>query len=96
MDQVTVRMTQTRPGAPDGVNVEIYEAGEVYDLPTRLAVPFVREGWAERVKGVETKIVEPPETQTIEPDEVKADGGIGLVKPTVKMPKTITRKKVKK
>jgi hypothetical protein len=36
-----VRMLQTRPAAPDGIHVQEFKAGEVYDLPPSLAEPWL-------------------------------------------------------
>jgi len=53
-----VRMLTTMAGSPDGIQVLDYQAGQKYDLPERLAVIFLREGWAE-----EDKELAPPETK---------------------------------
>jgi hypothetical protein len=36
-------MMDTRPGSPDGIQVNVYRAGEVYDLPQRLADVFLSD-----------------------------------------------------
>jgi hypothetical protein len=51
-------MLQNHTGSPDGIQVLDYQAGQKYDLPERLAVVFLREGWAE-----EDKELAPPETK---------------------------------
>lgn len=42
-----VRMTSTRAGSPDGVRVQFFKIGQVYDLPDSFAAAFVSEGWAD-------------------------------------------------
>ena len=42
-----IKMLRTQPGSPDGVEVNVYEAGESYELPDDLAAVFLREDWAE-------------------------------------------------
>jgi hypothetical protein len=46
---VTVKMTKTREGSPDGIAVQRYEAGKTYDLPAALATVFVAEDWGKIV-----------------------------------------------
>jgi hypothetical protein len=43
-------MTKTMQGSPDGIQVNTYETGKVYDLPSSLAEVFLREGWAQEDK----------------------------------------------
>jgi hypothetical protein len=47
-------MLSTRRGSPDGIQIDTYRAGQVYDLPSDLAAVFLREGWAEhdRLKAI--------------------------------------------
>ncbi len=40
-------MTATRTGSPDGVTVNLYRAGETYDVPDALGRAFVGMGAAE-------------------------------------------------
>lgn len=47
---IKVKMTETRLGSPDGIQVNTYESGRVYDLPTDLAEVFLRERWADEVR----------------------------------------------
>lgn len=52
-----IKMLSTRRGAADGITVETYEAGQVYELPPtirgrELGDVFLREGWATEVKPV--------------------------------------------
>jgi hypothetical protein len=48
---VRVRMLRTMNGSPDGIQVNTYEAGQVYDkVPQSLADVFLREGAAEEDK----------------------------------------------
>jgi hypothetical protein len=56
-----VRILSTHKGSPDGVQVQVYPAGEVVDMPSRLANIFVREGWAETY-------IEPPPTREMLPE----------------------------
>lgn len=45
-----VRMLQTRPAAPDGLNVQEFKAGQVYDLPVPLAEAWLAAGVCEQDK----------------------------------------------
>lgn len=51
-----VRMLRTAPGSPDGIRVELYKAGEVYDLPPRLSEIFISGGSAEEDKTLDGMI----------------------------------------
>lgn len=62
-----VRMLQTMKGSPDGIQVEEYKVGEVYDLPPSLASVFLREKWAEQDKSLKG----PSETKEVK-GEAKA------------------------
>jgi hypothetical protein len=46
-----LRMLSTRRGSPDGIRIDVYESGRVYDLAPDLAAAFLREGWAEPADG---------------------------------------------
>jgi len=41
-----LKMKRTRYGSPDGVQVEEYKKGEIYNVRKTLAVIFLEEGWA--------------------------------------------------
>jgi len=43
-----LKMLQTRSGSPDGVTVNRYERGAVYEVPAALAEVFLDQGWARR------------------------------------------------
>lgn len=45
-----VRMLVDRKGSPDGVHAELYQAGQIYDLPLALAQPWLEKGYAEEDK----------------------------------------------
>lgn len=62
-----VKMKSTQKGSPDGITVNTYEKGEVYDLPDSLAVVFLEEGWAEKPR----KTAGPTENKTDGPTEKK-------------------------
>lgn len=40
-DVITVKMLETARGSPDGIHVNLYQAGLIYDLPDDLAHSFV-------------------------------------------------------
>lgn len=42
-----IRMLQDAPGSPDGITVNEYDKGKVYDVPDALADTFVKYGLAE-------------------------------------------------
>jgi len=84
-----VQMRGTHRGSPDGINVESYEEGKSYDLPSDLAEVFVREGWAVAVEAPpapapktepETPKVVPGENKALTPDEKKDDTNTGAPK----------------
>lgn len=66
-----IRMLETKDGSPDGLKVNTYEKGTEHDLSGSageqdLASVFVREKWAEEVKGkkaAENKATEPAENK---------------------------------
>jgi len=77
-----VRMMQTKEASPNGINIQKYVAGEIYDVPKNLYEIFIREKWAvphveivrKAVAVPENKAVEVPEKkeeEKIEPKEVK-------------------------
>lgn len=79
-----VQMRGTHRGSPDGINVESYDEGKHYDLPSDLAEVFVREGWAVAVEAPPaaaqepatakvTAVVTPGETKVVTPEERKDD-----------------------
>lgn len=41
-----LRMLQDVRASADGINLNEYQAGEVYDLGGKLTTMFLREGWA--------------------------------------------------
>jgi hypothetical protein len=49
-EKMRVRMLMDRRGSPDGVTAVPYKAGEAYDLPTDLAVPWLAKGYCEQDK----------------------------------------------
>lgn len=48
-----IRMNVTQQGSTDGMQVNTYEAGRVYDLPLSLAEVFLSEGWAREDKAID-------------------------------------------
>ena len=44
-----VRMLETKPGSPNGIAVNVYHKGNVYELPDELARCFLSVGHAEPV-----------------------------------------------
>jgi hypothetical protein len=46
---VKIRMLRTAKGSPDGIQVNEYRQGEIYEVPGRLAEIFLGENWAEKV-----------------------------------------------
>lgn len=50
-----IKMLETQPGAPDGINTVDFVKGQTYELngagPEDLGRVFLEEGWAEEVKG---------------------------------------------
>jgi len=74
-----LRMKQTHDGSPDGIQVNMYSKGEVYEFPTpglslSLAGVFLEQGWAEILNEsgpAEVPQVEPSEHKVIAPRERK-------------------------
>lgn len=54
MNVVTIKMTKTQDGSPDGIIVNTYSAGGVYDIPESLAKSFIDMGCCERHNRIET------------------------------------------
>jgi len=48
---VKVRVLKSMKGSPDGIHVEFYKEGTVYEIPISLARIFVGEGWAIYLEG---------------------------------------------
>jgi CheY-like chemotaxis protein len=55
-----VRICRQPAGAIDGIPLEHFRAGLVYDIGTQLASVFLAEGWAEPVDEGESRPVKPP------------------------------------
>jgi len=75
VDVMKIKMLKTVPGSKDGINIETFEKGEVYDLPLFLAESFTTKKYAEKfkVKPQETKVVEPEEIKVTQTEETKDD-----------------------
>lgn len=54
MNIVTVTMTSTVPGSPDGLRVQEYVKGKRYDIPEDLATNFIAGKAAQVFKTPET------------------------------------------
>ena len=78
-----VRMLTTMAGSPDGIQVFDYQAGQKYDLPERLAVVFLREGWAE-----EDKELAPQEKKSVETLKAEAKAAKAAAKAAARGAKT--------
>jgi len=50
MRSIKIRMLRTAKGSPDGIRVNEYKQGEVYELPRCLVDIFLSENWAEEIK----------------------------------------------
>lgn len=73
-----IKMLKTARGSPDGININEYKSGEIYNLPDDLGNIFLKEKWAELIEektieeGVlEKKIVNVKEKQIIKKREKK-------------------------
>jgi len=40
-----IKVKETHDASSDGVTINTYEAGQVYDMPDRLAQMFLDNGW---------------------------------------------------
>jgi hypothetical protein len=71
-----VRMLRDAPGSPDGVTVNQYANGEVYEVTESLGDAFLAEGFAEAYKDVPAPVVVPPAPapKATAPQENKSDG----------------------
>ena len=69
-----IRMLETKSGSPDGLTVQNYSAGRVYDVPEALATVFIAMGVA-RLEG--NTLSEPMQEQKAEAatPENKAEEG---------------------
>jgi len=65
-------MLVSHSGSPDGIQVFQYDSGKEYDLPDRLGVIFLAEGWAEKV--LEHEPAPQYETKIIKPSRKKGGG----------------------
>ncbi len=65
-----LKMNCTSYGSPDGVQVEEYKKGEIYNVRETLAVIFLQEGWAVKVEKAPRKTKDQgaaPENKTAKP-----------------------------
>jgi hypothetical protein len=62
-----VKMLITKSGSPDGLRLGEYQARQTYDLPPRLAMIFLKAGWAQEVKDLGRS----PETKAAPPTAAK-------------------------
>lgn len=58
MKAITIRMTESIKGSPDGIAVNTYEAGQSYEVPTSLATVFLEQGWGKESKPKKKKPAE--------------------------------------
>jgi hypothetical protein len=72
---VKIKMKETKPGSPDGIQVISYKAGEVYDIPVALAKAFVNEKWAEPWPPVKKPADEPVEAKMVSGAPDNKDAG---------------------
>jgi hypothetical protein len=96
---LTVRMTQTAKGAPDGIQVNVYQEGEVYTLPPSLVTNFLAMEVCEVLSGdkleaesegsVETKVVQSLGDETKESKSEEESEEVDVVVQTKKGSKTV-------
>jgi hypothetical protein len=48
-----IEVTKTMPASPDGIHINQYVAGEVYEMTERLASVFLTEKWGKKAPDVE-------------------------------------------
>ena len=46
METTKIKMIRSQAGSTDGMHVELFKAGEVYDIPVDLAKVFIDNKWA--------------------------------------------------
>lgn len=69
-----VKMLEDAPGSPDGVTVNEYDEGVVYEVSDALGVVFVREGFADETdEDVTSDVVS--ESVADEDADAEADAG---------------------
>jgi len=70
---ITITMTETRTGSPNGINVNKYSLGKTYNLPDGLAKVFLDNKWANLyVEEVEQEVESPMSKAIEKPPENKA------------------------
>lgn len=69
-----ITMKKTEKGSPNGLVVETYNEGQVYDLPDKLAETFIEMGVAKKgSKPAENKMVEPESNKKEDKKEDKKE-----------------------
>jgi hypothetical protein len=72
--KMKIRMIKTTRGSENGIQINEYEAGKVYDVNFSLANVFVRVLRVADLVQEEKSIASAPENKTIQPEEVKQEG----------------------
>ena len=67
-----ITMLKKLPGSRNGILVELFEQGETYDLPEKLAMTFISIGAAEEATRVRRGMGDAPENKVAEPIRVPA------------------------
>ncbi|MBR2691784.1 MAG: hypothetical protein IKE42_28345 [Aquamicrobium sp.] len=65
METKKVLMLRNKLGSPDGVKVNHYDAGQVYDVPVALADSFITDRVAELVEPEGEKALEVAENKAV-------------------------------
>lgn len=68
-----VRMKKTLPGSPNGITVQLYEEGHIYDLPQELFLSFKSMGVIDMVECKEVR--NSPENKEIKGAYENKEGG---------------------
>jgi hypothetical protein len=68
--KMQIRMLQDRRGSPNGITALLYKAGQTYDLPPDLAVPWLAKGYCEQDK----MLPGPSETKNENPSSAASAG----------------------
>ena len=69
-ESMRIKMKSTRYGSADGVQVDEYKKGEIYELRETLAAIFLKEGWAVRADKTPRRTKDQgtaPENKTVKP-----------------------------
>lgn len=65
VNTMKIKMLKKAPGSIDGIRINTYEEGQIYDVPLFMADSFIAKGYAENMEAgpMEQKVIEPEENK---------------------------------